>query len=128
MLRMAAQQPRARVLLVEDDRASRQALRVMLQQWGYEALAAETVADGILKLDEDPAAVLLDLMLPDGFGVRLLRGIRALDFPVPIAVITGANDQDLLKQVHELRPEAFFTKPLDPPRVQEWLRGVTGAH
>src|SRR5688500_8726995 len=101
---MTDEQHRPLVLIVEDERVSREALGSLLSRWGYAPTSAANVAEGIVKLDEDPVAVLLDLMLADGLGVRLLLGIRELAFPVKIAVITGATEPELLAVVDALRP------------------------
>jgi DNA-binding response OmpR family regulator len=111
-----------RVLVVEDDLDSYQALSKILKHVGYETLSASTLADARELMAGDPRFLVLDLMLPDGNGKDLLREVRERRLPVKVAVLTGASDSALLEEVRKLGPDALFTKPLDVPRLLAWLR------
>ena len=111
-----------RVLVVEDDPESYQALSNILKHVGYETLTATTLAAAADLLTSDPRFVVLDLMLPDGNGKELLRDIRDRRLPIKVAVLTAASDPDLLQEVRALAPDALFGKPLDVPRLLAWLR------
>jgi two-component system OmpR family response regulator/two-component system response regulator QseB len=116
-----------RVLVVEDDLDSYQALSKILKHVGYETLSASTLASALEAIKEEPRFVVLDLMLPDGNGSEVLRHIRDQKLPVKVAVLTATSDRELLADVRKLRPEAMFGKPLDVPRLLAWLRqGGTG--
>ena len=66
------------VLLVEDDPRVRRALRLALQDEGYQVAEAATGEDGLEELRATaPDVVLLDLMLPDPDGFTVCREIRA---------------------------------------------------
>src|SRR4051794_33861317 len=65
-----------RVLLVEDDRSTRAALRRILAYAGHDVRAVETLAEGLTELAWPPDCVVLDLMLPDGCGLTVLRRVR----------------------------------------------------
>ena len=117
-----------RVLVVEDDLDSYQALSKILKHVGYDTLSASTLASALEALSESPRFVVLDLMLPDGNGKELLRHVREQNLPIKVAVLTAAADRKLLAEVQQLRPDAMFSKPLDVPRLLAWLRqGGTGA-
>ncbi len=77
---MSSDSQKLRVLIVEDDEASRSALSRLLTRAGYDAVSAATVSDGIAMVNERTQCVLLDLMLPDGNGVDVLRHVRDRDF------------------------------------------------
>ncbi len=113
-----------RTLIVEDDRTSRDALRKLLALVGHEVAHASTLGDAMTKLSWEPECVILDLMLPDGNGVRLLEQIRRERLPIKVAVTTGANDLDFLDSVARFGPEKIFTKPLDFSALTFWLRSV----
>ena len=81
-----------RILVVDDDRAVRDALQRALQLHGYEVLVA---ADGMAALqlvrNHHPAAVVLDVMMPgvDGFGV--VRRLRADGDDTPVLLLTARD-------------------------------------
>jgi DNA-binding response OmpR family regulator len=114
--------PKPRVLVVEDDLDSYQALSKILKHVGYETLSAETLAEARSLIGQAPRFLVLDLLLPDGNGKDLLREVREGDFPIKVAVLTAAADKQLLDDVRALKPDALFAKPLDVPRLLAWLR------
>jgi DNA-binding response OmpR family regulator len=100
------------MLVVDDDRTTRDVLRAIFGQMGWEVDVAATVEDGLAHLDPPPDALILDLSLPDGSGTEILRRIRRDRLPTRVAVTTG-HDPDSLGHVAELRPEALLQKPID---------------
>jgi DNA-binding response OmpR family regulator len=112
---------KTRTLIVEDDLTSRDAMLRILKMLGIEAEAAPTLREGLEALDRNPGALILDLMLPDGNGMEILRRIRQQKLPIRVAVLTGA-DRPMVEQANLLRPDALFTKPVDLTRLLTWLR------
>ena len=114
-----------RILVVEDDVHVVGMLRELLYQEGF---AVETAADGLAGLltlrSVDADAVLLDVMMPDVDGVRLLEQVldeHAGSLPVPILVITGSPDG--ARRCRALLGEdVVFTKPFDPTELIARLR------
>ena len=84
-----------RVLVVEDDPSVRGLLQTLLSAEGYEVATASDGLAGLVKATSSPPAlVLLDLMMPDLGGVRVLEEMR--DDPdladIPVIVVTGKVD------------------------------------
>jgi DNA-binding response OmpR family regulator len=104
------------VLIVEDDRAARTAISAILRRKGFAVSEVGTVAEALRAVVEDSATppqwVLLDLMLPDGCGIDLIRRIRARQVCSRICVITGCSI-DMIREAREAGAEHAFTKPLD---------------
>ncbi|WP_457798275.1 response regulator [Methylocystis sp. S23] len=106
-----------RVLIIEDDAATRELLRRSVSGAGYQAAAAFNGQDGLDWLAENPAPdlVLLDLMMPkmDGFGfLRELRKRQAYDrLPVVIVTAKHLNSEDI-RDLAELRAD-IITKDHD---------------
>jgi DNA-binding response OmpR family regulator len=117
-----------RTLLVEDDPDTSEALTRILTRRGYEVDCASSVRQALLKLEAAPDCIVLDLMLPDGNGVELLRHVRACGLPVRIAIATGAGDTDLMSDAILLKPDAFFTKPIDATELVSWLASNRDGH
>ena len=109
-----------RILVVEDDEHVLTLLREMLEQEGYEVALARDGLAGLLTLRNIEAdAVLLDIMMPDVDGERLLA--QLLDehdgtLPVPVLVITGSPDG--ARRCRAVLGDAdVFTKPFDPGQL-----------
>ena len=111
-------------LIVEDHQPSATALRRLLQAQGYDVRVAGTVAEarGVIAAAWADCVV-LDLCLPDGSGIDLLRSIRRHGPPVRVAVATGSADDSMLREIRRMRPDALFVKPVWAPALLEWVGG-----
>src|SRR5688572_10232131 len=110
-----------RTLLVDDDPDTCEALTRILRRRGYDIDCAKSINEAMQKLKAEPDCLVLDLMLPDGNGIQVLRHVRESGLPVRVAVATGAGDTDLMSDAILLRPDAFFTKPIDATELVSWL-------
>jgi two-component system response regulator PilR (NtrC family) len=108
----------ARVLLVDDDPASRLALQTVLRAGGYDVDAAASAAEAIAKLDEDHyELVLTDLRMesPEA-GYRVLAHARIVDYRPAAAVITTYRDESVAGEPDDPdRP--LFIAPEDVPEL-----------
>ena len=79
-----------RILVVDDEKMIRWSLGEALRGWGYEPIQAETATAGLAAFDaEQPAAILLDINLPDGSGIEVLRQIRHRQSDAIVIMITA---------------------------------------
>ena len=79
-----------KVLIVDDDQMTRWTLAEALRRWGYLPAEAGTVAAGLAAFDaESPAVVLLDINLPDGTGLDVLREIKRRQPQAVVIMMTG---------------------------------------
>src|ERR1051325_2583629 len=108
---------RGRALIVEDDPISRRALSRLLEEAGHEVDSAQTISEAMQKIDSAPVCVILDLMLPDGNGIAVLKRIRQGQLPIRVAVATGIYDPVLFAEMKELKPDVIFMKPLNLGQV-----------
>lgn len=98
-----------RVLVVEDDAGVAGAIVDALQSRGHGVLHASTVATAE-ELLADVELVLLDLGLPDGDGLSLLRRLRS-DSEVPVIVLTARSaESDVVRSLH-LGADDYLVKP-----------------
>ena len=110
---------RKRVLLVEDDESVRQLVKITLEMNDYEVVEAKDGLEGLLLLDiHKPDAVVLDLMMPDVGGERMLAQLRATPETkrTPVVIITG-KPEVAPEVVGLVGRENFFPKPFDPDAV-----------
>jgi DNA-binding response OmpR family regulator len=101
-----------RLLIVEDNEELAELLAKGLRTAGYEADVLSTVEDALAVLSTTfYAALILDLGLPDGDGLSLLRELRQRDNPIPVLVLTARGG--LHDRVHGLRSGAddYLVKP-----------------
>ncbi len=117
-----------KVLLVEDDESVRQLVRVTLQMHDFEVVEAKDGLEGLLMLDmHKPDALVLDLMMPDVAGERMLAQLRQTPETrrTPVVIITG-KPEVAPEVIGLVGPENFFPKPFDPDAVIERLRSLIG--
>jgi two-component system response regulator AtoC len=101
-----------------------------LRGWGYEPIQAETAAAALAAFDADqPAAVLLDINLPDGSGLEVLRQIRHRQSDAVVIMITANVLVD--ETIAALRGGAydFIGKPINLEELQVAIRnGIEAGH
>lgn len=122
---MAAQK---KVLLVEDDEAVRQLVKVTLEMNDFEVIEAKDGLEGLLLLDvHHPDAVVLDLMMPDVGGERMLTQLRSTPETkqTPVVIITG-KPEVAPEVIGLVGRENFFAKPFDPDAVIARLKALAG--
>lgn len=116
------------LLFVEDDDSIRLALRLALEDEGYEVREAPDGQAGLDAFAErEPDLVLLDLRLPDMSGFDVCRLMRAKSI-VPIIIVTAQTDTHDLVVGLEAGADDYVTKPVVPKalaaRIRAHLRRV----
>ena len=113
---------RPMVLLLEDDSFSADAMRQLLEHYECEVKQARTLLEAMPLLPMVPKFAILDLLLPDGGGERVLDLIRRRKLATKVIILTACRDRDRLKEVARLKPDLILTKPLDFFRLLEFMR------
>jgi len=104
----------ALVLVVDDERAVREVVRVALEAAGHRVLLAANAADARAALAPDAEevdAVVLDLSLGSESSERLLAEIRARSSGLPVLVTSGYPEEEALGRLSALGVSAFLQKP-----------------
>ncbi|HEX9063437.1 MAG TPA: response regulator [Clostridia bacterium] len=124
-----------RVLIVEDDLASRKFLQKFLSRYGE----CDVVVDGLealdaflfsLKSDDPYDLVCLDVMMPKVDGMKVLKSIRDLETQkgirphkrVKVIMTTALTGTDFVQDAFELGCEAFASKPIDTDKFVEVMK------
>lgn len=118
---------RCKVMVVEDDASSRNAMMMLLKHFGFHGAAAGSVSSAMSLLDWQPTVMILDLMLPDGNGSEVLEHVRRSGLPIRVAVATGTADWRAMVDEARLKPDAVFVKPLDFNQLVRWIDGACGS-
>ncbi len=113
------------VLVIDDDRDLRNVCLEMLGARGYRALGADSVGEGLRSFAERrPAAVLLDLKLPDGTGLDVLRELQRRSPVTPVVVISGYGSVPAAVEAMQLGASEYLEKPVARARLYEVLDRV----
>jgi two-component system, OmpR family, KDP operon response regulator KdpE len=101
----------ARILLVEDDDATRNAVARNLEGHGFKVTPSMDVADALRRWDaERPDLILLDLGLPDLDGATVVRHVRR-DATTPILILSARADERVKVATLEAGADDYVTKP-----------------
>ena len=104
----------AKILVVEDKASMAQMLKESLELEGYEVITASDGADGIARIKERIAdLVLTDLKLPKKNGIEVLKASRNESPLTPVIVMTAYGSIETAVNAMKLGAYDFITKPLD---------------
>ena len=123
---------RVRILVVDDDRSVRDALRRALTLGGYEVDAAEDGRQALQRLTMgSPDAVVLDVGMPDIDGLEVCRRLRGTGDRVPILMLTARDAVSDRIDGLDAGADDYLVKPFDvgelKARIRALLRRTTGA-
>lgn len=115
-----------RILCVEDDADSREMMTVILEQAGYEVVAASNPADGLKIAKHDaPALIILDNWYERGSGIELCKQIRQFDSHTPIIFYSGAVYQSDIQNAMEAGAQDYLIKPTGIQVLVKTVEGLT---
>ena len=104
----------SQVLLVEDKDTLRNALRLTLENAGYEVSDFPDPKSAIEKLSNTPFQIVLtDLRMPNGTGLDVVRAGKAIDRDIPVIVMTAYGSIDEAVQAMKDGAYDFLQKPVD---------------
>jgi response regulator of citrate/malate metabolism len=114
-----------RVLVVEDDAVAAEAHAAYIERTRGFTLAgvAQSFQDAVRLLGEHEIdLVLLDLHLPDGSGLDLLRQLRATAYPCDVIAVTSARDLEVVRRAVSQGIAAYVLKPFTYSMLESKLR------
>lgn len=125
MTRQPDAKPAKRILVVEDNPITLKYLRRALEPEGYRVDTAETGAAALEALDA-PAAVILDMTLPDMSGIELARRLRQQlgDRTPPLLACSGSSARLSQARAEGVRFDAELLKPAPPSVLVSTLAGM----
>jgi DNA-binding response OmpR family regulator len=113
-----------RILTVEDDERIRTAVKLALEDEGWDVHEAEDGEDALSAFKENPAdVVLIDIMLPGIDGFEVCRSIRR-DSDVPIVMVTARADTHDVVAGLEAGADDYLTKPFAPKELSARIRAL----
>src|SRR4051794_28539078 len=117
--------PKSRVLVIDDEAAIRDSLRMTLEYEGYEFFGAATGQEGLALAErEAPDLVLLDVKMPGMDGIEVLERLRNMNEAVPVIVVSGHGTIQTAVEATKKGAFDFIEKPFASERVLVSLRNA----
>jgi len=117
----------ARVLLVDDDPDICRFLAMLLEIEGFAPETATRADEALVACDrESPAAILMDIAMPDVDGLELCRILRRRGVSCPILVVSARPGHELGRKALEAGADEFIRKPFDNADLLARLRARIG--
>ncbi len=111
-------------LVIEDDTSIRDVLRVLLEARGYRVVEAASAQRGLIEARaHKPDLLLVDLGLPDGDGLDLIRDVRSWS-AVPILVLSARTAEDQKVAALDAGADDYVTKPFSTPELLARVRAA----
>src|SRR3954471_20351365 len=116
---------RPRILVIDDEAAIRDSLRMTLEYEGYEFVGAPTGQAGLaLAQGESPDFVLLDVKMPGMDGIDVLERLRSMNEALPVIVVSGHGTISTAVEATKKGAVDFIEKPFASDRVLVSLRNA----
>lgn len=117
----------SRILVVEDEPAIRELLRVNLQHAGFSVVACESAEAAAAALDlQTPELIILDWMLPGQSGLEFARALRAQSRhrEIPVILLTARAQEGDKLQAFDVGADDYVTKPFSPRELTARVRAL----
>jgi DNA-binding NtrC family response regulator len=114
--------PRLTVLVVDDDPATRDGLTVLLESWGYHALAVSNGQAALQRCNHDlPHAIVSDLLMPGMTGLQFIEALHERVHQVAIIMLTGQATIETAVQAIKLGAYDYLPKPMESAKLRAVL-------
>jgi DNA-binding response OmpR family regulator len=111
--------PGESILVVDDERQICELLKKYLEQQGYRVHTAQDGPSALALAEmERPQMIVLDINMPGMNGVDVLRQLRARNYQGGVMMLTGSQDETLLKEALDLGSLDIVGKPADLERIE----------
>jgi response regulator NasT len=112
-----------RIAVADDERDTRQVLQELLPPLGHAVVAVAESGRQLLEQSRSlhPDLIITDIKMPDGDGIEIAAAVKR-EGPVPVILITGHHDAELLAQAGADYIMAYLTKPAKPADLQAAIK------
>ena len=105
---------RARILVVDDDELIRSLFKETLEEQGHTVVTADTSAKGLAYvIQHDFGLIFLDLKMSGTDGAEILREMKGIKRKLPVVIITGYPDSEVMERAMKQGPLGIMLKPFD---------------
>jgi CheY-like chemotaxis protein len=116
-----------KILVADDSRFQITLLTKALQEKGFEVFAAQdAMQTGMFALRTSPDAIILDINMPGGSGIEVLKRLKRSKKTqnIPVVVVSGTNDSSIRQVAQDLGVAEFMAKPVDLEQLCSTLSGL----
>jgi len=116
-----------KILIIEDDRDLARLLAARLESAGYESVVTSDAYQGVQFAHKIiPDLIILDLILPAGEGLSVLKRIKLSGYTrgIPVVVLTGIKDEKYKQKVMGEGVEAYLDKPYDADTLITTIQNI----
>lgn len=117
----------SKIMIIEDEPDTVKVVTKRLTQAGFEVVVAADAYEGVrFAHKEKPDLIILDLLLPAGGGLSVLKNIKmAAEIRyTPVVVLTGAKNEDYKRQILDEGVEAYLEKPYEPDVLLSTIQDI----
>ncbi|RIX45058.1 MAG: two-component system response regulator KdpE [Rhodocyclales bacterium GT-UBC] len=116
--------PAPKVLLIEDEKQIRRFVRLAVEEEGCQVVEAETKARGLIEAGLcKPDLLILDLGLPDGNGIDLIRDLRGWS-DVPVLILSARTQENDKIDALDAGADDYLTKPFSVGELRARVRAL----
>jgi CheY-like chemotaxis protein len=111
------------VLVVDDEPADREFLRLWLEQWGYSVTQAGSATEALGAMLLKPASIILcDIRMPEHDGLWFVEWVREKWPRTAIVMATGVDDMETVLKARRAGAVDYVTKPFERELLRQALR------
>ena len=115
-----------KILVVDDERDSRDTYKMLLESQGYTARTAESAEQALSFLEREFCHIILtDIMMPGMDGFEVLKALRTAGNTVPVLMLTARSDVDDRVTGLDLGADDYLTKPFATKELLARVRAIT---
>jgi CheY-like chemotaxis protein len=115
----------AAIIIIEDSAYTRAKMRAVLEAEGHEIVEASNGTRGLqIVFAGNPDCVILDLIMPEIDGIKLLKAIRDKDSKIPVLVVTADIQESVRQQCMDMGATAFLSKPVKEEELRSTVRKI----
>ena len=105
---------KARILVIDDDELIRSLFKEVLEEQGHTVVTADTTTKGLAYImQREFDLIFLDLNMPETDGAEILREMRGIKHRLPVVIITGYPDSEMMDRAMKQGPLGVMLKPFD---------------
>ena len=117
-----------RILVIDDEAGIRQLVRIFLERHHYQVIEGGTGKEGLALLEKNPVdLVVLDLMLPDMYGIDVCKKMREVS-DVPVIMLTAMQGETNVVLGFEAGADDYVEKPFSPHVLLSRIQAVLKRH
>lgn len=116
------------VLVIDDDPDIREALRLILEAYGYGVQTSGDPRQVLAQLEREelPSVILLDMRMPEMSGEEFLAALRAMPLPRPVPVVVLSGDPSARNAARSAGATDFLAKPAEVEELLDTLARHSG--